>query len=161
GWRPVALTAPEHNLLLRDAPAHETIGVVPYYRTTLRPGETLPCRRFRLAPRFAARIAEVAAREKPDLLHVHSPAFKALPALWLRSRLKLPLVYEIRAFWEDASVDHGVYRQRSLRYRMTHLLEMQVCRRAEQITTLCAGIQNRLIAAGIDRNKITIVPNGV
>src|SRR4249920_763821 len=75
GWRPVGLTAPEHNLLLPDAPAHETIGAVPYYRTAVNRSETPPCRRVRLAPRFAARIAEVAALEKPDLLHVHSPVF--------------------------------------------------------------------------------------
>jgi PEP-CTERM/exosortase A-associated glycosyltransferase len=161
GWRPVGLTAPEHNLLLSDAPAYEIIGAANYHRTVLARGATVPCNRIRLMPRFVARIAEVAALEKPDLLHVHSPVFNALPALWLRSRLELPLVYEIRAFWEDASVDHGVYSERSLRYHVTHLLEMQVCRRAEQIVALCAGIQNRLVAAGINRNKITIVPNGV
>jgi len=161
GWRPVGLTAPEHNLLRPDAPPHETIGAVPYYRTAVRRGETPPCRRIRSARRFAARIAEVAALEKPDLLHVHSPVFNALPALWLRKTLKVPLVYEIRAFWEDASVDHGVYDQRSLRYHMTHRLEMQICRRVQQVAALCAGIQNRLVAAGIDHNKITIVPNGV
>lgn len=162
GWQPLALTAPEHGLLLPGAPAQETIGNLRYYRTLPPQSGRFPlAQRGRALARFAARISEVVALEKPDILHVHSPVFNALAALWSKRKCRLPLVYEIRAFWEDASVDHGLYNDGSWQYRLTHRLEMQVCRRANEVAAICAGISERLTAEGIDAGKITIIPNGV
>ena len=51
------------------------------------------------------------ARTRPDILHAHSPVLNAIPALWVGRRLGIPVVYEVRAFWEDAAVDHGTSRE--------------------------------------------------
>ena len=51
------------------------------------------------------------------MLHAHSPVLNALPALRVGRRLGIPVVYEVRAFWEDAAVDHGTTSEGSLRYR--------------------------------------------
>jgi glycogen(starch) synthase len=40
-------------------------------------------------------------------LHAHSPALNGLAALRVAEKTGLPLVYEIRAFWEDAAVGNG------------------------------------------------------
>lgn len=54
--------------------------------------------------RFARAIDRAVRAFRPDLVHAHSPALDALAA-WPVARLhRLPLVYEIRAFWEDAAV---------------------------------------------------------
>jgi hypothetical protein len=45
--------------------------------------------------------------DRPDLIHAHSPVLNALPSLWVGRRQRLPVVYEMRASWEDAAVDHG------------------------------------------------------
>ena len=65
------------------------------------------------------RLSEVAQIVKPDILHAHSPVLNALPALRVGRRLGIPVVYEIRAFWEDAAVDHGTSREWGIRYRLT------------------------------------------
>ena len=64
--------------------------------------------------RFEQRIAEVCERVRPHLLHAHSPVLNVLPALRVARRLGLPVVYEVRAFWEDAAVDHGTTTDESI-----------------------------------------------
>jgi PEP-CTERM/exosortase A-associated glycosyltransferase len=109
----------------------------------------------------ARRIGEVAKAIRPDVIQAHSPLLNGFPALWAGRRLGLPVVYEIRAFWEDAAVDQGEVRQNSARYRATRALETDLCRRVDAVTTICEGLQRNLMARGIDRQKITVIPNAV
>ena len=78
---------------------------------------------WRLVRALERRIAEIAADVKPDILHAHSPVLNAIPALRVGARMGLPVVYEVRAFWEDAAVDHGTARENGLRYRATRRVE--------------------------------------
>jgi hypothetical protein len=71
----------------------------------------------------AARLHEVVRATQPDLIHAHSPVLNALPSLWVGRRRRLPVVYEMRASWEDAAVDHGTTTEGSLRYRVSRGLE--------------------------------------
>jgi glycogen(starch) synthase len=68
-------------------------------------------------------------RTQPDLIHAHSPVLNALPSLWVGRRRRLPVVYEMRASWEDAAVDHGTTVEGSLRYRVSRALESLALRR--------------------------------
>ena len=43
----------------------------------------------------------------PDIIHVHSPILNFWP-IFHALKDTYPIVYEIRAFWEDAAVNHGV-----------------------------------------------------
>jgi PEP-CTERM/exosortase A-associated glycosyltransferase len=110
---------------------------------------------------LARRIEEVARIEKPDLLHVHSPVLNAIPALRIGRKLEIPVVYEIRAFWEDAAVDHGTYAEHSFKYRLVRSLETWTCTRAAQVAVLCSGLRNDLISRGIPTEKLTVVANGI
>jgi PEP-CTERM/exosortase A-associated glycosyltransferase len=71
------------------------------------------------------------------------------------------VVYEIRAFWEDAAVDHGSTREGSLRYRLTRALETWAVKQADAVTVICEGLRNDLVARGIAADKITVIPNAV
>jgi len=163
GWHPVALTAPEHNKITKaNGIQHESINGVRYYRTrAVRPVERHLVTAYCTAAALTRRIREVIGIEKPDLLHVHSPVFNALPALWISRKTGLPLVYEIRAFWEDAAVDHGTYAQDSWQYKLTNRLERWACRKADQVAVLCCGLKNELIERGVPTEKLTVVFNGV
>jgi PEP-CTERM/exosortase A-associated glycosyltransferase len=109
----------------------------------------------------AARIEEIARRERIGLIHAHSPALNGLAALKVGKRLGLPVVYEMRASWEDAAVDHGTAAQGSLRYRASRSLESWVFRRADAITTICEGLRRDILARGITPGKVTVIPNAV
>jgi PEP-CTERM/exosortase A-associated glycosyltransferase len=110
---------------------------------------------------LAQRLDQIIPEIKPDILHAHSPALNGLAALWASRRHKIPLVYECRAFWEDAAVDHGTTTENSLRYRMTKLLESYVFRNADAITTICEGLRSDISTRGIASEKITVIPNAV
>jgi PEP-CTERM/exosortase A-associated glycosyltransferase len=85
----------------------------------------------------------------------------ALPALRVARRLGIPMVYEVRAFWEDAAVDHGTSREGGLRYRATRALETHVLRRADHVTTICEGLKADIVARGIPEARVTVIPNAV
>jgi glycogen(starch) synthase len=76
-------------------------------------------------------------------------------------RRGLPLLYEIRAFWEDAAVGNGTGREGSARYRLTRRLETWAARRADSVAVICEGLRRDLVARGIAAEKIIVAPNGV
>lgn len=107
------------------------------------------------------RLAGLARELKPDIIHAHSPVLDAVPAIRVGRKLGIPVVYEIRAFWEDAAVDHGSTKEGSLRYKLTRALETWAVRNADAVTVICEGLRGDLVARGIDPGKITVIPNAV
>lgn len=107
------------------------------------------------------RLDELVGRLRPDLVHAHSPALNGLAAMGAARRAGLPFCYEIRAFWEDAAVDHGTTTEGSLRYRLTRALETHVVRGADAVFTIAEGLRDDLIARGTPVDKITLIPNAV
>ena len=110
---------------------------------------------------LASRLSQVAEEVRPDILHAHSPVLNAIPALRVGSRLGIPVVYEVRAFWEDAAVDHGTSREWGIRYRLTRGLESYALKRVNAITTICEGLRGDILGRGIPPEKVTVIPNAV
>ena len=110
---------------------------------------------------LTSRLKEVITYVNPDILHAHSPVLTALPALRVGHALGLPVVYETRAFWEDAAADHGTTTEGSIRYRLTRAMETYAFRHADAVTTICEGLRTDIIARGIAANKVTVIPNAV
>ncbi|MCB1689210.1 MAG: glycosyltransferase, exosortase A system-associated, partial [Halioglobus sp.] len=142
----------------------ETVDGLHFYRTP-HTGSLLGVlpvlQQLHVVDTLARRLEEVVAREKPDILHAHSPALNGLAALRVGRRRGLPVVYECRAFWEDAAVDHGTSSEWGLRYRLTRALETRVFRRADAVTTICEGLRTEIIARGIAPDRVTVIPNAV
>lgn len=160
GWDVVAVTSEKHGAS-RDSV--EEIGGLRFYRTPPRgSGSGLPfLNEAGLMRRLAARVDEVAEEFHPDILHAHSPVLNALPALWVGARRRIPVVYEVRAFWEDAAVEHGTAPAWGWRYRLTRRLELEALRRAAAVTTICEGLRGEIVGRGIPESRVTVIPNGV
>lgn len=107
------------------------------------------------------RLRDVATKIRPDILHAHSPALNAIAALRVGKQLGIPVVYEIRAFWEDAAVDHGTSTEWGLRYRLTRAMETYAIQRANAVTTICEGLRTEILSRGIAPEKVTVIPNAV
>jgi PEP-CTERM/exosortase A-associated glycosyltransferase len=75
--------------------------------------------------------------------------------------MDIPVVYEVRAFWEDAAVTLGTSTEDGARYKLTRWLETRALRRADAVTTICQGLRGDIAARGIAADKITIIPNAV
>jgi PEP-CTERM/exosortase A-associated glycosyltransferase len=161
GLQPVVLTSPKHPVA---GPEQEVLDGITHYRTPARVGRIgrLPyAAEIGLMARLARRIAEVARAEGARVVHAHSPVLNGLPALWAGRRLGIPVVYEARAFWEDAAVDHGTTREGSIRYRVTRALETLMFRRAARVVVIGSAMRDELARRGVDPSRVTVVPNGV
>lgn len=161
GWETFHLTSAKQG----PTPAsEETADGLRFFRTSL---ETAAWARWPVLNQAAIvrgltrRLREVVEQVNPDVLHAHSPALNGLAALPVARHYRLPLVYEVRAFWEDAAVDHGTTREGSVRYRLTRALETHVLKRAAAVTCICEGLRSDIVARGIPAAKVTVIPNAV
>ena len=158
GWRVVGVTGARH----KDAgSAVDIIDGLTFHRTPpigKLPGALSELNEVRS---LARKIDAVAEEFQPDVLHAHSPVLGALAALRVARRRRLPFLYEIRAFWEDAAVGNGTGTEGSMRYRATRAVETWAARRADAVAVICQGLRSDLIARGIEANKIMVSPNGV
>jgi len=139
----------------------ETVDGLRFFRTTGRAHGPTPLHEWREVALLASRIADVHRQWPFDILHAHSPVLGGLAALRAAQRLGVPLLYEIRAFWEDAAVGNGTGSAGSAKYWLTRRLETHVVRQADAVAVICEGLRGDLIARGIDPGKIMVSPNGV
>jgi PEP-CTERM/exosortase A-associated glycosyltransferase len=161
GWETFHLTSPKHTA--PGGPEQDVDGLH-FYRTIWQPGglATWPVlRELALMRATAHRLREVAARVRPHLIHAHSPVLNALPALRVGRRLGIPVVYEVRAFWEDAAVDHGTGRDGGPRYRATRAIETWALKHADHVTTICEGLKADIVGRGVPEVRVTVIPNAV
>jgi PEP-CTERM/exosortase A-associated glycosyltransferase len=161
GWETYHLTSPKHS-----APSgpEEDVDGLHFYRTPWEPrglGRLPVLGEVALMNATARRLAEVAAAVRPHVIQAHSPVLDAIPALRVRRRLGIPVVYEVRAFWEDAAVDHGTSREGGLRYRATRAIETYALKHADHVTTICEGLKRDIVARGVPESRVTVIPNAV
>ncbi len=162
GWEVAGVTGvrhPEPGQAKGDG--GETVDGLTFYRTPPIASLPPPIREWREIGALAKRVEALASEWKPDVLHAHSPVLDGLAALRVGKKLGIPVIYEIRAFWEDASVGNGTGREGSLRYWLTKQLETHAVKSADAVAVICEGLRGDLIARGIDADKITVSPNGV
>jgi len=142
----------------------EEIDGLSFYRSHCRAGQLakLPVlAESLLMLDLGRRIEEAVTDWRPDILHAHSPVLTALPAIWVARRKRLPVVYEVRAFWEDAAVSHGTGHEGDLRYRAVRGIESFALRNVAAITTICEGLKRDILGRGIASSKVTVIPNAV
>ncbi len=158
GWTVAGVTSVRHPL---PGPGVETVDGLTFYRTPAIASGRSPLREWREVGALAQQVAAVAAEFRPDILHAHSPVLTAMAAQRVARARNIPLLYEIRAFWEDAAVGNGTGVEGNLRYRLVRALESRAVRRADAVAVICEGLRADLIARGVPRYKIMVSPNGV
>jgi len=161
GWETFHLTSPKQG---ETSVAFEDVDGLRFYRTRVTTGTlaSLPIgKELALMKQLESRLEEVAREVRPDIIHAHSPVLNALPAIKVARKLGIPVVYEIRAFWEDAAVDHGSTTEGSLRYRITRNLETRAIKQVDHVFTICEGLRADILARGIPASKVTVIPNAV
>jgi PEP-CTERM/exosortase A-associated glycosyltransferase len=161
GWETAHITSSKHTAAYQEM--EEVDGLI-FYRT--RPSQSALTRlplmnQMDVINSLTKRLDQVIAIEKPDILHAHSPSLNGIAAIRAGRKHNLPVVYECRAFWEDAAVDHGTSKEWGLRYRITRALETYTFKNADAVTTICGGLKGDIQARGIRADKITVIPNAV
>src|SRR5271165_382875 len=168
GLVPEALTGPLHQLEELEG-EDVTVSGVSYRRTHLTSGfqrhlveRRLPAlRESAIVWLFRNRILKLIDSQSFDILHAHSPSLCGLAALQAGAMHGIPVVYEIRAFWEDAAVDQKKMSAHSVRYYLSRQLEQFVVRRADAVVGIARHILDDLQKRGVNSRKLFHVPNGV
>ena len=161
GWQTAHVTSIKQG---KTEQSEEEIDGLYFYRTESTDGllSKLPIlNQLSVISSLDQRLDSVIEREKPDVLHAHSPCLNGIAALRAGKRHRLPVVYECRAFWEDAAADHGTSGEWGLRYRLTRAMESYVFKNADAVTTICEGLRKDIIGRGIPAEKVTVIPNAV
>jgi PEP-CTERM/exosortase A-associated glycosyltransferase len=158
GWETVHLTSPKQG---PTAAAIEEVDGLRFHRCTCPAGGPKALSELRLIGALAKCLERLAGELQPDILHAHSPVLNAAAAILVGRRLGIPVVYEVRAFWEDAAVDHGTTSEGSLRYRLTRAFETWALRSADHVFTICQGLRGDIVARGIPAAKTTVIANAV
>jgi glycosyltransferase involved in cell wall biosynthesis len=134
---------------------------IPYHRL-------LPWRMPRQADAAAQQGLELAARLtrrlRPSVLHAASNYANARVALALGERYRLPVVYEVRGFWEDTWLSRHPDAARladSELYKCNRDLETRCMLAADLVVTLGDAMKNEIVARGVPADKVLIVPNAV
>lgn len=161
GWDTVQVTGPKQGNCTSQL---EEVDGLKFHRTPPlgpRVVRTPLLAHLALVRRLGECVLQVARDSRPALLHAHSPSLNAMAALYAGRKLGLPVVYEVRALWEDAAVDHGTTTEGSLRYRLSRMVETHALRKADAVTTICEGLRSEIARRGIDARRITMIPNAV
>jgi glycosyltransferase involved in cell wall biosynthesis len=135
---------------------------IPYHRLlpALMPGRRGPTG----ADQGLALAAGLTEGIRPAVLHAASNFANARIALALRERYGLPVVYEVRGFWEDTWLsrhpDAGqvAHSELYLKYRA---LETRCMLAADLVVTLGEAMREEIVARGVPAAKVLVVPNAV
>jgi glycosyltransferase involved in cell wall biosynthesis len=138
-----------------------TLDGIPYHRL-------LPWRIPSRADRAAAQALKLAARlteqVKPSVLHAASNYVNAVVALGVGKSLGLPVVYEVRGFWEDTWLSRHPDSEKmatSELYQRNRDLETRCMLAADLVVTLGEAMRDEIVARGVPAEKVLIVPNAV
>jgi glycosyltransferase involved in cell wall biosynthesis len=128
----------------------------------------LPWRQPARADRAARQGLELAARLteqiQPSVLHAASNYANAVIALAIGKSYRLPVVYEVRGFWEDTWLSRHPDREQrasSELYRRNRDLETRCMLAADLVVTLGEAMRDEIVARGVPAEKVLIVPNAV
>lgn len=160
GWAAELFTGPRQPGV---ACAEEVAGGRRFHRAPgFLPGRLPPVlREWAEMAHATRRLMEVAARVRPHMIHAHSPGLGVLPALRVGRALGLPVVYEVRAFWEDAAADQGRGAEFGARWRAVRAFDTWLFRRVQAVGAICQGLRDDIVARGIDAARVRVLPNAV
>jgi glycosyltransferase involved in cell wall biosynthesis len=134
---------------------------IPYHRL-LPP--VLPTRADQAADLGLDLAAELTGKIRPAVLHAASNYANARIALALGRKFDLPVVYEVRGFWEDTWLsrypDAGQLAASEL-YQGNRDLETRSMLEADLVVTLGEAMRDEIVARGVPAGKVLIVPNAV
>ena len=173
GLTPIVVTSAHHEIEINRDPAAfkatEAIDGTDYVRTPIPNGAGAS---LRLRTPFLREQALVSALRGTlegtlgtcdvDLVHAHSPVLCGRPALEAARRRGIPMVYEIRAFWEDAFLlDAGRFGVAAAKYRYSRSLETRLMGDVDAVVAISQHMLDDIESRGIPAHKLHKMPNGV
>jgi glycosyltransferase involved in cell wall biosynthesis len=141
----------------------ETLDGISYYRLApqLQPEGDLD-----LAMRETARtLVPLLERLRPAALQPASNHMHAQVALALAEPMGIPVVYEVRGFWEETWAANPWHDEEAAQatdhYRLSREVETWAMQRADRVVTLSETMRDEIVERGCAPERVIVVPNAV
>jgi len=109
--------------------------------------------------RFALRAGQHAVALGGDVVFATStPLTIALPGALAASRLKVPMVFEVRDLWPDVPIAMGFLRN-PLSKAAARWLERFAYARSSRVVALSDGMADGVVQVGYPRERVSVIPN--
>lgn len=166
GLTPVVVTQPgfPRSAGIAGAAAMEEVDGIRYHR--LDPGGAYPAERpFDLALRdYSWLAARVAREERPVVIHAASGprgCDAALVGLALGAHLGIPVVYEMRSFFEGTWSSNAEASEHAEYARRRWAAETRAMLAVDAVVTLSETMRREVIERGVAEDRAVVVANGV
>lgn len=110
---------------------------------------------------YAMKLFGQVERHKPEVIHAASNFVVGMAAVNVARSLGIPSVYEIRGFWHDTQASKRFGYLNSDHYNISESMEIEVAKRADCVLTITNSIADILVKYGVEREKISVLPNCV
>lgn len=166
GYDVMGVTRPGFPAPLRDevpspVPGEERVGDVVYHRfpeADLQYG-IAPLDRY--LEHYVGRVAGLAQRLRPAILHAASNFVHGVTANMVAARLGLPSVYEMRGLWELTVLAKQPSRADSDRHALWTRMETEAALGASAVVAITGALKAEMVARGVPEARIRVVPNAV
>jgi len=109
--------------------------------------------------RFALKAGNKASSFDADLIFATStPLTIAIPAIFAKKKLKIPMVFEVRDLWPELPIAIGALKNPVIKY-VAKKLERYAYKHSKHIVTLSPGIRDGVIETGYPEKKLSVIPN--
>ncbi|WP_162606164.1 glycosyltransferase family 4 protein [Jiangella asiatica] len=166
GMDPVAVTALgfAHQAGAAELPATEVIEGTTYHHLPAESAAQLKGPADLYLDAFADAVGTLAAGLSPEVVHVHSGHRgyePALVGLAVARALGVPLVYEVRGFFESLWSRERAWNEQGELYARRLATEARCMREADAVVTLSESMREEIISRGVDADTVFVAPNGV
>jgi glycosyltransferase involved in cell wall biosynthesis len=143
-------------------PGIDWVGPVPYHRVPESAPSKVPDRMLTEVVRAAVPLL---VELRPAVLQPASNHLQAQTALALAEPLGIPVVYEVRGFWEESWAADGSHDEEAAmatdHYLMTRAVETACMLAVSAVVTLSDVMRDAIVERGVPPERITVVPNAV
>ena len=98
---------------------------------------------------------------RPRIIHSASNFVVGIAGAEAAKELGIKSIYEIRGFWHLTQSTKRLGYENSDHYNLSEQLEIQAAKMSDHVFTITYALKEILIDAGIDADKITVLPNAV
>lgn len=166
GLEPIVVTEPGFPRILNSGPFGTTQDVDGIRHVRLDVGDIdyagMPVDEF--LQMFAQLAYEEVLKYRPSVIHASSGRRgydTALVGLALQEKTGLPLVYEVRSFFEGNWTGDLEWESQGETFSRRMWVEEMCMHRADRVLTIGEAMKDELISRGIPADKIGIIPNAV
>lgn len=147
----------------RDRPVEqvEYVDNIPYYRlpTASEGNGFIPLNEYLV--KYADEIIKHCQAHQVGVLHSASNFVNGIATNYAAKALGVKSIYEVRGLWEVTRMSRQPEWQGTEHYEMTKRLETESALYADHVITITEALKDEMVNRGVDKRKITVVPNGV